>query len=105
MAWNQSQQLDNHADVLLNAFKDIGLTVNVGKTKYWAVHFNVMVYIQTICYNAVLSLFPPLSLPNVLCDPTVLISRKVTPFEAMTGRTAPSSDCLLAEVSWGFPRL
>ena len=25
-----------------------------------------------------------------------------TPFEAMTGRTAPSSDGLLAEVFWGF---
>ena len=25
--------------------------------------------------------------------------------EAMTGRTAPSSDGLLAEVSWGFPQL
>ena len=45
------------------------------------------------------------SLPDVLCDPTDLIWRKGTPFEAMTGRTAPSSDGLLAEVFWGFPRL
>jgi len=30
----------------------------------------------------------------MLCDPTDLIWRKVTPFEAMTGRTAPSSDGL-----------
>ena len=29
----------------------------------------------------------------------------VTPFEAMTGRTAPSSDGLLVEVFWGFPQL
>jgi hypothetical protein len=27
------------------------------------------------------------------------------PFVAMTGRTAPSSGGLLAEVFWGFPRL
>ena len=27
------------------------------------------------------------------------------PFEGMTGRTAPSSDGLLAEVFWGFPQL
>ena len=53
----------------------------------------------------VLSLFPSFSLPDVLCDPTDLIWRKWTPFEAMTGRTAPSSDRLLAEVFWGFPRL
>ena len=38
-------------------------------------------------------------------DPTDLIWRKGTPFEVMTGRTAPSSDGLLAEVFWGFPRL
>ena len=36
-------------------------------------------------------LFPSFSLPDVLCDPTVLIWRKGTPFEAMTGRTAPLS--------------
>ena len=46
----------------------------------------------------VLSLFPSFSLPYVLCDPTDLIWRKGTPFETMTGRTAPSSDDLLAEV-------
>ena len=44
-------------------------------------------------------------LPDVLYDPTDLIWRKGTLFEAMTGRTAPSSDGLLAEVFWGFPRL
>ena len=38
----------------------------------------------------------------MLCDPTDLIWRKGTPFEAMTGPTAPSSDGLLAEVFWGF---
>ena len=38
------------------------------------------------------------SLPDVPCDPTDLIWRKRTPFEAMTGRTAPSLDGLLAEV-------
>ena len=41
----------------------------------------------------------------MLCDPTELIWRKGTPFEAMTGRTAPLSDGLLAEVFWGFPQL
>ena len=50
----------------------------------------------------VLSLFPSFSLPDVLCDPIDLIWRKRTPFEAMTGRTAPSSDGLLAEVFWDF---
>ena len=40
-----------------------------------------------------LSLIPSFSLPGVLCDPTDLIQRKGTPFEAMT-----SSDGLLAEV-------
>ena len=33
------------------------------------------------------------------------LDRAMTPSEAMTGRTAPSSDGLLAEVFWGFPRL
>ena len=40
----------------------------------------------------VLSLIPSFSLSDVLCDPTDLIWRKRTPFEAMTGRTAPSPD-------------
>ena len=53
----------------------------------------------------VLSLIPSFSLPDVLCEPTDLIWRKGTPFEAMTGRTASSSDGLLAEVFWEFPRL
>ena len=52
----------------------------------------------------VLSLLPSFSLPDVLCDPTDLIWMKGTPFEAMTGRTVPSSDGLLAEGFWGFPR-
>ena len=56
-------------------------------------------------YHTVLSLFPSFALPDVLCDPTDLIWRKGTPFEAMSGRTAPSSDGLLDEVFWGFPRL
>ena len=47
---------------------------------------------------SVLSFIPSFSFPDVLCDPTNLIWRKGTPFEAMTGRTAPSSDILLAEV-------
>ena len=55
--------------------------------------------------HPVLSLIPPFSLSGVLCDPTDLIWRKVTPFETMTGRTASSSDGLLTEVFWGFPRL
>ena len=40
------------------------------------------------------SLFPSISLPDVQCDLNDLVWRKVTPFEAMTGRTAPSSDGL-----------
>ena len=42
--------------------------------------------------------FPSFSLPDVLCDPTDLIWMEGTPFEAMTGRIATSSDGLLAEV-------
>ena len=53
----------------------------------------------------VLSLSPSFYFPDVLCDPTVLIWRKETPFEAMTDRTAISSDGFLAEVFWGFLRL
>ena len=52
--------------------------------------------------SPVLSLFPSFSLPD---DPTDLIWRKGIPFAAMTGRTAPLSDVLLAEVFWSFPRL
>ena len=39
---------------------------------------------------------------RMLCNPTNLIWRKGTLFEAMPGRTAPSSDGLLAEVSGVF---
>ena len=49
--------------------------------------------------------FPSFSLPDVLCDPTDSICRIGTPFEPKTGRTAPSSRSLLAEVFWGFPQL
>ena len=59
----------------------------------------------TIKTDPILSLIPSFSLPDVMCDPTDLIWRKGTSFEAMTGRTAPSSDGLLAENFWGFPRL
>ena len=38
----------------------------------------------------------------MLRDPTDLIWRKWIPFKAMIGRTAPSSDGLLAEVFRGF---
>ena len=61
-----------------------------------------------ICHlemDPVFSLFPSFCLPDVLCDPTDLIWRKGAPFEAIIGRTAPSSDGLLAEVFWGFSRL
>ena len=44
-------------------------------------------------YHPVLTLIPSFSLLDVL-----LIWRKGTLFEAMTGRTAPLSDGLLAEV-------
>ena len=41
-------------------------------------------------------------LPDVLCNPTVLIWREVTRFEAMTDCTA-FIDVLLVEVFQGFP--
>ena len=44
----------------------------------------------------IFSFIPSFSLPDVLYDPTDVIWRKMTPFEAMAGRTAPSSDGLLA---------
>ena len=53
----------------------------------------------------VLSLFSSFSLPDELCDPTDSIWKKGTSFEAITGRTAPSSDCFLAEVFLGFPQV
>ena len=49
--------------------------------------------------------FFSISLPDVLCDPTDLIWRKGTQFEAMTGRTVSSSEGLLAEIFRGFPQL
>ena len=48
---------------------------------------------------------PSFSLPDVLYDPTDLIWKKETPFEAMTGRAAPSSEGLLAEIFRRFPQL
>ena len=39
-----------------------------------------------------------LSFPDVLCNPTELVWRKGTTFEAMTGRSVLSSNSLLAEV-------
>ena len=54
---------------------------------YWDETKEFFTHVATI-----LSLFPSNSLPDVLCDPTDLIWRRGTPFEAMTGRTAPSSD-------------
>ena len=48
--------------------------------------------------------FPSFSVPDVLCENTELIWREGTPFEAMTGRRAPSSHGLLAEVFCGFPQ-
>ena len=49
--------------------------------------------------------FLSFSLSDVLYDPTDLIWRKETPSEAITVRTASSSDCLLAEIFWGFSQL
>ena len=49
-----------------------------------------------------ISLFPSFSLPDLLCDPTELIWRKGTPFEAMIRRTTSSSGGLLVEVIRGF---
>ena len=51
------------------------------------------------------SFFPSFSLPDVLCDSTDLIWREGTTFGAITGRTVPSSDGLLAKVFWGFLQL
>jgi hypothetical protein len=62
-------------------------------------------FLYLILLELALSLFPSFSLPDVLCDPNDLIWRKRTPFEAMTGRTVPSSHGLLAEVFWSFPQL
>jgi hypothetical protein len=59
-------------------------------------------YICTV--NVVLPFFPSLSLPNMLSDPTDLIWKKGTPFEAITNRRA-FVDGLLAEVFWGFSQL
>ena len=47
---------------------------------------------------------PSFSLSDVLCIPTDFIWRQMTPFEAMTGRTAIIDD-LLAEVFRRFPQL
>ena len=59
-----------------------------------------------ILFHPILSLFlSASSLLDVLCDPTDLIWRKGTPFEAMTGRISTSSNTLLAEVSLSFPQL
>ena len=66
---------------------------------------SVMVLLHLTHTPPIFSLIPSFSLPDVLCDATDLIWRKGTPFEAMTVRTAPSSDGLLAEVFWGFPQL
>ena len=65
-------------------------------------------HLPCFCFSwssSTFSLFPSFSLPDTLCDPTDLIWRKGTIFEGMTGRTAPSSDSLLAEVFWGFSQL
>jgi hypothetical protein len=47
---------------------------------------------------------PSFSLPDVLCDPTDLIWREGTPFEAMLGSTA-FIDGLLVEIFRGFPHV
>ena len=48
-----------------------------------------------------LSLIPSFSLPDVICDLTDIKWKKGTPFEAMNGRTTPSSDDVLAGVFLG----
>ena len=50
------------------------------------------------------SLIPTFSLPDVLCDPTNVILKQGTPFEAMTGCTA-FIDCVLAEIFRSFTQL
>ena len=68
-------------------------------------HYKLNTNIFTIIQSFHNYTFPSFSLPDVLCDPTDLIWMKRTPFEAMTGRTAPSSDGLLAEVFRVFSQL
>ena len=60
-------------------------------------HGSIVIYREQDSHP-VRSFIPFFSFPHVLCDPTDLIWRKGTPFEAMTGRTAPSLDSLLVEV-------
>ena len=54
--------------------------------------------------HSVISSFPSFSLHDMMCDPTDLIWREGTPFEAMTRRTA-FIDGLLTEVFRDFPQL
>ena len=68
-------------------------------------HDNLNIIRTALWPYPILSFFPSFSFSDVLCDPIDLIWRKGTPIEAMTGRTAPSSHGLLAEVLWGLPRL
>ena len=70
----------------------------------WYLFRNFVLELKKL-YFPIISFFLSFSLPDMLCDPTDFIWRKGTPFEAMTGRTAPSSDGLLAEVFQGFPQL
>ena len=93
-----------------NAFLNIFLQKNVSFVIKTDIYLNVFPLTDYSLFSwwvfSIFSiLFPSFSLPDVLCDPTDLIWREGTPFEAITGLTAPSSDGLLAEVYWGFPQL
>ena len=75
-------------------------------------HINIglklMFNAHVVCMNTILRslspFFPSISLPDMLCDPSDFIWRKGTPFDAKTGRTAPS-DGLLAEVFRGLRQM
>ena len=78
--------------------------VNTHKHRYVYVIYSELLIEDKIRISVLsfLSFFSSFSLPDVLCDPTDLIWRKNTAFEAMNVHTSPSSDSLLAEVFLGF---
>ena len=88
---------------LSRAIKFISKTISINNLNYNLALFLISIHVKMP--YPILSFFPSFSLPDMLCDPTDLIWRKETPFEAMIGRTAPASDGLLAEVFWSFPQL
>ena len=79
--------------VKIDTFLFTYVCIYVCRLMYVCMHVSMYVCMYVcILPHPILSLIPSFSLPDVLRDPTDLIWRKGTPFEAMTGRTAPSSD-------------